>query len=97
MARMRRRYSPLPPISLADAAGIHHAAVYIDAGLSSGRLDPAAGPVLLWALQMARSLNRLTDQYQPLSSATADPKRVANRGKPNVFYHSQISRLNKQT
>jgi hypothetical protein len=93
---MRRRYSPLPPICLADAAGIHHAAVHIDAGLSSGRIDPDAGPVLLWVLQMAKSLNRAISRYKLPSSARADPAQVANQRKPHDFYHLQVSPLNRK-
>jgi hypothetical protein len=97
MARMRRRYSPLPPIFLADDAGIRHAAVHIDAGLSNGRIDPADGRVLLWALQMAQSVNRTIARYGLPPSSAIDQRQVASRGKPKHFYHLSINPLNRRT
>jgi hypothetical protein len=64
MARMRRAY-PFPRLPLlADAAALHYASRQIDAGLSDGRIDPAAGPVLRRALQLAGNIVRWIDREE---------------------------------
>jgi hypothetical protein len=97
MARMRRRCPILRPILLADEAAIRYAAVHIDAGLTNGRIDRAAGPALLWAIQMAQDVTKMMGRYGHFSSAGADAVRLANRDKPNHFYHIPLSHLNKRT
>jgi len=90
LARMRRHCPALPPILLTDAAGIHHAAVHIDAGLSNGRIDSASGPLLFSILRMAQSLNRIIER-QSKGPSRGGQRAAANRDKLNVFYYLPIS------
>jgi len=97
MARMRRRNPILQCPLLDNEAAIRYAAVHIDAGLTNGRIDRAAGPALLWALQMAHDLIKVTDRRSPFASAADNSMPLANRGKPNYFYHVPTSPLNRRT
>jgi hypothetical protein len=60
MARSRRR-TPVPQVSLVDAAAIRQTEIQLRIALAARRIDPASGRMLFWVLRMAQYLDRTLD------------------------------------
>ena len=82
MARSRRATRGIASVSFTNAAAIRQTEIRLRVALAAGRIDPASGRMIFWALRMAQDLDR-----------TLEP--CKKRGSLPSSYQIQSSKSNR--
>jgi len=97
MARSRRATPALATVSLANAAAIRRTEIQLRVSLAARRIDPASGRAILWALRMARELERRINRPTKRAPRSRRRKHQISLSKFNRINQVPVNSLNRQT